>query len=159
MRKVFSFVRVLSLLFLLGVLLFVYAYLPEKVSMYSDQLGTPIYYISKSEFFYYALGAFLVVNLMLFVFIKVLEALSVTNGSGLFSSEAFKDKTLIWVEGLISLINVFFVTGAVFIGVYNNQVTLDFMNFTYLVYLGTFLIIGWLVSYVFVLRYRNYQPS
>jgi hypothetical protein len=159
MKRVFSFIRIISLLFFLGGLLFVYAYLPENVSLYSDQLGTPIYFISKSQFFYYSFAFFLVVNLLLFVFGKMLDGVPVTEGRGLFSSEEFKNKTLIWLEVLISLINVFFVTGAAFIGVYNNRVNLDFNNFAYLVYLGTFLIFGWILSYGFVLRYRSYQPS
>ncbi len=159
MRRVVSFVRVLSLLFFLGALLFVYAYLPENVSLYSDNLGTPVYYIGKSQFFYYAFAFFIVVNLMLFIMIKVLAGVRVTPGKGLFSSEPFKENTLIWIEVLVSIINIFFTTGAAFIGIYNDRTAFELSNFTYLVYLGIILLIGWILSYVFVLRYRAYQPS
>ncbi len=159
MKKAFSFIRILSLIFLLGGLLFVYAYLPENVSLYSDALGTQIYFISKGQFFYYSFAFFLIVNLLLFIFRNILNGMAVTPGRGFFSSEVFKDKTLVWVEVLVSLINVFFVLAAAFIGVYNHQADLDFHNFAYLVYLGTFLIFGWILSYVFVLRYRTHQPS
>jgi len=145
--------------FFLGNLLFVYAYLPENVSLYSDEFCTPIYFISKSQFFYYAFALALIVNLLLFVFSRVLEGAAVTDGRGIFPSHSFKDKTMVWFEGLISVINIFLSLGAAFIGVYNNQVDLDFNNFTYLVYLGVFLICAWILSYGFVLRYRTYQPS
>ncbi len=159
MRNVFSWIRVLSMLFFLAALLFVYAYLPERVSLYSDQLGTPVYHVERGSFFYYVFGFFLLTNLMFFVFSKTLERIRVTSGSGVFPSELFKDKTMTWLEVLVSLINVFFVTSVAFIGVYNNPQTLKWASFSYLVYIGIFLIFVGILSFTYVLRFRRYQLS
>lgn len=146
-------------MFFLGALLLIYAYLPDNVSLYSDSAGTPVFYITRDAFFYYSFGLVLIVNLLLFVFTKVLDNVPVTPGKGIFSSASFKDSTIIWLEVLISVINLFFVIGGSFMAVYNNRVDLQLENFTYLVYLGVILLAAAILSYLFVLRYRKHQPS
>lgn len=159
MRNVFSWLRVGSMMFFLGALLLIYAYLPERVSLYSDSLGTPVYFLDRGSFFYYAFGFFVAVNVLFFLFAKTLDRVPVTTGSGFFSSSIFKENTLVWLEVFVSLINVFFVTSLAFIGVYNNSQTFQWSNFSYLVYFGTFLVIAGILSFGFVLRFRNHQLS
>ena len=159
MRNVFSWLRVVSMMFFLGALLLIYAYLPERVSLYSDNLGTPVYFVERGLFFYCAFGFFVLANLMFFVFNKMLDRVPVTGRKGFFTSDLFKEKTMIWLEIFVSLVNIFFVTSLVFLGVYNNPQTFHWANFSYLVYFGVFLILAGILSYGYVLRFRNYQLS
>lgn len=159
MRNVFSWIRVVSMLFFLAALSLTYAYLPERVSLYSDSLGTPVYFIERGFFFYYAFGFFLFANLMFYVFSKMLDRVPVTAGTGIFNSDIFKDKAMTWLEVLVILINGFFVTSIAFIGVYNNPQTFEWANFSYLVYIGIFLMAVGIFSFLYVLRFRSYQLS
>lgn len=159
MRKAFSFVRVASLIFFLIALLWVYAYLPEKVALYSNEMGNPMLYLPRSDFFYYLFAFFMLVNVMLFFLNRTLDNTPVTMGRGVFPNEVFKDKLLVWVEVLISFVNIFFAASVVFIGVFNNPTTFDLANFTYLSYVGNILMFGWLIYLFFILRYRKQQPA
>lgn len=135
MLKVVNFVKLLSIILFLGILLLVYAYLPIMVQLDPEQTISPI---QKESFFYAFVAAFVVVNLVFIGFQR------------LFEKQVDSIALKAWVRGLAFVVNLYFTFIVGFIGVINNQQHVSAEGFAYLNYLGPFLLVVWLIGLVYM---------
>ena len=129
--KVFKAVWFLSLLGVLGNLMYVYAGLPEQVSV-AEEGGATSHVMDKEALFYAALGFILILNLLVYLFSK-----SIT------PSESFRT----WLHGLVITINIFFVVGFSFIGLYNSAERFDYARIAPIIYGSVILIALWAIAW------------
>lgn len=129
--KVFKAVWFLSLLGVLGNLMYVYASLPEQVSV-AEEGGATSYVMGKEALFYAALAFILVLNLLVYLFTK-----SIT------PSVSFRT----WLHGLVITLNIFFVVGFSFIGLYNSAERFDYSRIGPIIYGSVILVALWAVAW------------
>lgn len=129
--KVFKAVWFLSLLGVLGNLMYVYAGLPEQVSV-AEEGGATTYVMNKEALFYSALGFILILNLLVYLFSK-----SIT------PSESFRT----WIHGLVITLNIFFVVGFSFIGLYNSAEHFDYIRIGPIIYGSVILVAAWAIAW------------
>lgn len=129
--KVFKAVWFLSLLGVLANLMYVYAGLPEQVSVAENE-GATSYVMNKEALFYSALAFIGILNLLVFLFSK-----SIT------PSESFRT----WLHGLVITLNIFFVVGFSFIGLYNSAEHFDYSRIGPILYGSVILIALWAIAW------------
>lgn len=129
--KVFRAVWFLSLIAVLGNLMYVYAGLPEQVSV-AEEGGATSYVMGKEALFYSALAFVAVLNLLVYLFSK-----SIT------PSEDFRT----WIHGLVITLNFFFIVGFSFIGLYNSSERFDFSRIGPIIYGSIILVVLWALAW------------
>ncbi len=129
--KVFRAVWFLSLLGVLGNLMYVYAGLPEQVSV-AEEGGATSYIMNKEALFYSALAFIAILNLLVYLFSK-----SIT------PNESFRT----WIHGLVITLNIFFVVGFSFIGLYNSAERFDYARIGPIIYGSVILVVLWAVAW------------
>lgn len=129
--KVFKAVWFLSLLGVLGNLMYVYAGLPEQVSV-AEEGGATTYVMGKEALFYSALAFILVLNLLVYLFSK-----------SIMPSESFRA----WLHGLVITLNIFFVVGFSFIGLYNSAEHFDYTRIGPIIYGSVILVALWAIAW------------
>lgn len=148
MSKLFGALRIISVLFLLGVLLFVYANISELVVLQTYEAGISDGIISKSSFFYVALLITVVINGGFHALINLFKKSS-------FQSPMYTEAMLVWLNGLTILLNAFLITSLIFINAYNSLGVTNLSNFGMVVFTVMLLTSLWVSGIVFVLRYRG----
>ncbi len=131
MLKAVNFVRLLSIAFFLGTLSIVYAYLDPVVS-FSVETDMPT--MHRTYFFYLGAFIFLVINIALWLLIKIMSP-KIAQRFGLLSAG--------WVAVLPVVVNFYICFLIGFLGVLNNASSLQLSNYAYLNYLGPILLIIW----------------
>lgn len=129
--KVFKAVWFLSLLGVMGNLMYVYAGLPEQVSV-AEEAGATSYIMNKEALFYSALAFIAILNLLVYLFSK-----SIT------PSESFRT----WIHGLVITLNIFFVVGFSFIGLYNSNENFDYSRIGPIIYGSVILVALWAIAW------------
>lgn len=137
MLRVVNFLKLLSIILFLIILLLVYAYLPVMVKLEPESTGG--LEIHRENFFYYTVGFFVVINVLLLAIQKLSENKIPTEGAKA------------WSRGAAFVINIYLTLLVGFIGVINNSAHLDASGFTYLNYFGPFLIFSWVVGLIYML--------
>ncbi len=151
MVKLFNLIRVFSSILLIFVLLFVYSNLPDRVGVVYNASGQVDFYLDKNEFFYTSLILCLVLNLVIVSFVKVFQSLPVNENRFFFSNDLFKETLGAWLASLAPIINMFFIVIVIFIGIYNHGDLELIESYSYLAYLGQFLVLGWIFALVFII--------
>lgn len=136
MLRVVNFLKILSIILFLVILLLVYAYLPVMVAL---DPGTFDWSLHKETFFYYTIACFVVVNVVMLGFQKLTEP-RMTN-----------EDAKAWARGGGFVINIYLTLLIGFIGVINNTAHLDPAGFVYLNYFGPILIFSWIVGLIYLL--------
>lgn len=140
MLQAVNLLKLFSIALFLCILSLVYAYLPVMVRIWPE--GTELM-IHKEPFFYYAIGCFLIVNLALLAFQKLIE-------------KRLSDQNLMaWLRGFTFVINLYFTFIAGFIGVINNTGQLNPSGFAYLNYLGPVLVFCWVAGFIYLVLIRT----
>lgn len=121
----------LSLLGVLGNLMYVYAGLPEQVSV-AEEGGATAYVMGKEPLFYSALAFILILNVLVYLFSK-----SIT------PREDFRT----WLHGLVITLNIFFVVGFSFIGLYNSAEVFDYSRIGPIIYGSVILVVLWAIAW------------
>lgn len=129
--KIFRAVWFLSLLAVLANLMYVYAGLPEQVTV-AEKGGATSYIMDKEPLFYSALACIGIINLLVFLFSK-----SIT------PREDFRT----WLNGFVITLNFFFIVGFSFIGLYNSAEHFDFSRIGFIIYASVILIALWAISW------------
>lgn len=136
MLRVVNFLKFLSILLFLGVLLLVYAYLPVMVNL---SPGHGDLELRKEVFFYCSVGFFVAVNIcLLFVQQRTEPAIPELSAKA-------------WARGAAFAVNICVALLIGFIGALNNTNHLDLAGFAYLNYLGIFVVLGWAAGLVYFL--------
>lgn len=147
MGKVVNMFWVISLIAFLGAFVAVYSFLPQEVAINSDAGGRANQFVTKEVFFYGGIGFFLMTNIVLYLFSHLInmEATRLqARGAGQSGLYTFRNKLAVWVKGLTILINLFFISLTLFIGVFNTSEVGTF-DYVLLIYLVPVLITGWLI--------------
>lgn len=140
-----------TFLIFFAVLLWSYAFLPERISLYGDTLKPAV---DRETFFYVALALFVIVNLAALILRRMLEALPLS--SAVYArNEAFKEQLIAWFGGLLSAVNVCLITLVGYVSLANNQGSFAISSFNFLVYLGPVLMVGCLLWLAAVLAERR----
>ena len=134
MLRVVDFLKVLSIILFLGILLLVYAYLPIMVKL---ELEKGALELNKETFFYYAIGGFVVINILMLYIQKWLEPKIV----GYYAKA--------WARGAAFVVNIYVTLIIGFIGVINNTNHLDPAGFSYLNYFGPVIIFSWVIGLIY----------
>lgn len=154
MSRNIRIVRTFSIVVFLGVLLYVYAYLPEQVGIDADATDEFSTFIGKEAFFYFAIASFILVNIIFIVFGNLMQMIPVSSG-GFFVSEDFKERIHNWFSSFGLIINLFFISVVAFVGFFNNADYFHISSFSIFAYLGQALIFIWIVLFFFLLRKRS----
>jgi len=134
--KLLKAIWFLSMVAVLGALLYVYASLPQEVVV-QDAPDARVS-VTNEVFFYVAMTLIATINVMVYVIAKV-----------------FKSNTELrtWFYGLITTLNIFFIIGMNFISLYNSAEKFDYDRLAFIIYgsLGLMVLcaVAWPVYLVF----------
>ena len=128
--KIFSAIRFLSMLAVLANLLYVYASLPEQVVVLEEGVSTVS--IGREMLFYSAMIIIAIVNVTVYLFSK-----------NIAPSNEFR----VWLNGLVIVLNVFFIIAMSFIAVYNSAEKYDFSSIGFIIYSSVGLVVLWMLSW------------
>lgn len=128
--KLFKAIWFLSMLAVLANLLYVYASLPEQVSLMEG--GVVTYAIGREQFFYSAMVVIAIANVMVYLFSKSIAP-----------DENFRT----WLHGLVITLNIFFIIGLSFISLYNSAEKFDFSRIGFIIYSSVVLVVIWSLSW------------
>lgn len=154
MSRNIRIVRTFSIAVFLGVLLYVYAYLPENVGVDADEKDEFSTFISKEAFFYFSLIIFSLVNIVFIVFANLMQVIPV-RPQGFFTTPDFKERIHNWFSSFGLIINLFFISVVAFIGFFNNADYYHVSSFSIFAYLGQALIFIWIVLFFYLLSKRS----
>lgn len=127
--KIFKGVWFVSLMATLGIFLYVYASLPESVSIGGGESPQ----ISRNGLFYITVGLLGLINV-----VAVLSARLFSKDSPYF---------IAWIYGLVILFNVFLTVALQFVNVSNSQERFDYKSIGYIIYASVTLVIIWSVAW------------
>jgi len=146
--RIFSAVRFLSILPLFIVLLFVYANISESVGLSIDEAGNPVNFISKNAFFYLSLTILVTINASIHMLVNLYRKTS-------SDTPKYREALLIWLNGLMILLNLFFITSLVFINAYNSLEILNLDYYGMVVFIILIVTTLWIAGVVPVLSLRG----
>lgn len=149
MIKITKFLYTLSIFIFLAMLLYVYAFLPEQFGVYFDSSGEATIMMGRTDFFYAALGLFVLTNGAIVLFRRM------NRGRLNLSKTSFDDMTTAeiiyhWLNGLSFVINVIYVFSIMFVGMYHNSEHFDISNYAALIYIGPVLLAGWIFWFIYL---------
>jgi len=157
MIKFIKFFQLLSIIIFLPVLIFVYSYLPEQVTLTSDRTGFLSDSISRETFFYTVLFLFALSNILCISLgraLRLLPARQSFTGMAVFYNQASKDGIIAWLKGFSIVLNSLFIFGTIYIGMLNNEEANQGIQYDFLLYIGPILILIWLLLFVFIILRR-----
>ena len=123
--------------------------MPEKIALFTDSAGNPSNYVSRNAFFYLSLAIIALVN---GVFMAYNEFVNVLNKTG---NQEFIDSMRIWTNGLLTLLNLFFITAIIFLNAFNSLARIDYFNFGFMIYVVLGLTFLWTLGIIKVLMQRK----
>ncbi|CAN5626139.1 hypothetical protein BH23BAC1_BH23BAC1_39690 [soil metagenome] len=139
----------------MGVLVLVYAYLPQEVGFTMDRSGLLAEQISREYFFYGMLAMFVISNILCIGLGKALEQLPAqhaTSGGGtVFFNSVTKNAVIGWVKSFCFILNAVFIFGLMYIGMLNNAESIKGNNFGLFLFIGPILVIVWILMLIFIL--------
>ncbi|MEQ8712403.1 MAG: hypothetical protein RIC80_05270 [Cyclobacteriaceae bacterium] len=154
MSRNIRIVRTFSIIVFLGVLLYVYAYLPEQVGIDADATDEFSTFVGKEVFFYFAIASFMLTNVIFIVFGKLMQMIPVRS-DGFFVSADFKERIHNWFSSFGLIINLFFISVVAFVGFFNNADYYHISSFSIFAYIGQVLIFIWIVLFFYLLSKRS----
>ncbi len=118
------------MLIVLANLMYVYAGLPEEVILMDYEAEG--FAIGKEQLFYSAMALIALANVLVYLFSKKIAP-----------AEDFRT----WLHGLVVTLNIFFVIGMSFIGLYNSSEKFDFSRIGFIIYSSVGLVGLWATSW------------
>ncbi|HBH24229.1 MAG TPA: hypothetical protein DDY13_12495 [Cytophagales bacterium] len=150
LERVIRFVRNVSVILFLGVLLLVYAYLHENPTFYLDenqQIG-----ISLNSFFYGSLIIFAFANLFLNIMLSFSDKIAPGMRSGLFFRSAeMKANFRIWLYGFNAATNFFLLSIVGYLGLLNSSDQYGLSGYRWVVYMGPVFVVIILIGLILML--------
>lgn len=137
--KMFKAVWFLSLLAVLTVFMFVYASLQETLVI---QSGEEEVIITRETFFYAVLVILALINVAVFIFMKLYKK--------------GHDEFLSWFFGLIIVMNIFFIIALNFVNLYNSNEKFDYSRLGFIIYGSVALILVWTIAWPIYSIFRKF---
>ncbi len=162
MRKVVNIFYFLSLVLFLITLTLVYANLPSQVGVSVDDRGLPDQFVGRENFFYLALLAGVLTNILcwsLSRFMKLLPVRRSPNKPAFFSNSVLKDAIVNWVKGFGAVLNFAIIATITYLGAFNNSDTFSGVSYDGFLYVGPILIVSWLGVLIFLMVSRRPATS
>jgi len=128
--KIFRGVWFISMMAVFANLMYIYAYLPQQVALFEEELR--IISTDREVFFYVAMAAIALINVLVYLFSKKVTP-----------DEHFR----IWVNGLVIVLNIFFIISMSFIGVYNSTEKFNFADIGFVIYGSVGLFVAWVAAW------------
>jgi uncharacterized membrane protein len=157
MKAVYLLIRaakVFTLLFFIGVLLYIYFFLPEQMGVHFNEWGHADNYLPKSQFFYGA-GLFIILfNVAVSLLGRFLTALPPkllpVPHRDLWSAtaetrNAFNYVLRNWLNGFVTVINVLLVATLLVLMQVNTEMNADIEDYAWVFVTGIVLVLVWLV--------------
>lgn len=142
MQRLIKFTWFITALLFLGVLLWEYSYLPLNVGVLPGEDGETSGFISRENFFYIALAIFSFTNALLFGLRKlILRNMEQTGKRESAGRAGLKQDLSDWMLGFAASLNLFFMLGLIYLGVYNNSDGINLGHYGPVVYGGPVLVI------------------
>ena len=139
--KLINSLRLISIIVLFIAYMLAYASVPERVLISVDEVGNAQLFMSKSTLFYAGLTFMIIVNLVLFILLRLIRKGQTELSAVLYG----------WLSVLAILINIFFAFTASFIAVLNSRENFDYSSFGYIVYVIGGMFVIWLVGLIYTL--------
>ena len=148
-------IQIFSIIIFLGVLILVYAYLPQQVGFTVDRSGFINDHISREYFFYGMLVLFVISNILCIGLGKALEQIPAQHktpqGGTVFFNAATKNAIIGWIKSFCIILNAVFIFGLMYIGMLNNTESIKGGNFGIFLFIGPVLVIIWILMLVFII--------
>lgn len=149
MNKIIKLLYILSVVTFLVILLYVYAFLPAQIGVFFDPNGQASILLNRADFFYTALGLFVLTNGSIILYRKMNRGnlnLEKTNIEEMSTAELVYH----WLMGLSFTINVIYIFSIMFVGMYHNSEHFDITDYVALIYLGPILLAGWVFWFIYL---------
>jgi len=146
--RVASFLKLLSMLMVLGSLMYMYAYVNDRMDFLNHSQGW-LMNVSKSYFFYGALGVFAVFNLSLNVGLSIYKsAEGYHENSLLFRNKLQKDRIIMWFTYLLAAINLLITCSIIYVAFVRINEVNNQMDYIYIPGFGLLILIGIVVGLI-----------
>lgn len=142
MNRILKVFTTFSIVIFVGVLLFVYAFLPDPAGIIFTKNGDIIYAVSRNVLFYLFLVIFFLVQLIFYLFRTYVLNNWLENQD--------KHQLIFWFRGMFLLVNLFFILFVSFLGLANNAVDYTYSSVVNLAIAGPLLMIVWLLLLPFM---------
>ena len=149
--KFINLAWVFTFLGFLIVLSLSYASVPEQVAFHTDLQGQPDQFVNRETFFYLALGIFVVVNIICFIFARMLQTIPST-ATLFYRSELFKQRISAWFSSFTTVINIFLICAVAYLSLFNTQGDYYIGQFYWILFVAPVLlasIVIWLLILLF----------
>lgn len=154
MDKLVGFIRTVSYLIFLGVLIWAYASMAAQVTYRFDGDGSALEVVNKDTFFFASVGIFLLANVICIVFLQTLKKIKTTEDGQGIRNRSLKLDVITWVKGFAGILNIMFTTIVFFLGFMNmNELKMDALSVY--IYIGPILLIIWFFYLVKVLSVKR----
>ncbi|GJM60441.1 hypothetical protein [Persicobacter diffluens] len=123
MESFLKFFRTSSLVLAVGVFLYVYAWMPEGVTVSVDAVGNSELIVTKDSFFFGGLIFLLSINGVFFIYLNLLKNMKVRKISGglTYRNPIFRHEMIQWFLALNGILNLGFILSMAFLASFNNQ--------------------------------------
>ncbi|MFK7953653.1 MAG: hypothetical protein AB8B73_12465 [Ekhidna sp.] len=138
MLKAVKVLNRISVILFVIVLLTSYAYMPISVHMSIEEIGD----LHKQTFFYYAVGSFLVINILVKIILH-------------FGIKKLEEDLQAWITSLIFIFNIYQIFIIIYLAVWNNQGHIDPAYFSAFTLIGPVLLVVWIFGIFFI---KNKSP-
>lgn len=149
MIKVTKLLYTLSIFVFLAILLYVYAFLPDQIGIFFERDGSASLTIQRADFFYAALGLFVLTNGAILLYRKMNRG-HLNLGKTSFEDMSTAEQVYHWLMGLSFVINVIYIFSIMFVGMYHNSEHFDITNYVALIYIGPILLAGWIFWFIYL---------
>lgn len=140
MSKLIAFFKTISLGVFIATLLYVYAMLPSQVFVFQEEAGP--FLVSKNSFFYFALGMFFIINVLIYTASYFLKRVFTANAMSIILNT--------WLNGFSLFINLFFSLSVAALWAVNNSI-IGF-SVKLLFYGGLSMVILWIFALYFLIK-------
>lgn len=147
MLAILNIIRIVTTLFFLVVLFYLYAFLPQVVE-FPGWNNMQTFQIEKQTVFYVFVGAFALTAFFGFLLKKVGEVLS-------DKQQVFKSNIHLWSRLMIGCVNGFLIFIMVIIGLFNRENGATIGDYSAMAYIGSALLIGCLATLIYIFVKRN----
>ena len=152
MISIVKAVRNISSVAFLGVLLYVYAYLPNPVKLPIDFADIREILVDKGNLFYAMIGVFAIVSIASFFVVRLINSLPQTEIN-------FRRNLTNWSLSFIVVINIFLILSLIIIGIINSTESIAIGSYATLAYVGPVLLVIWLFLLILVIAKRVMAKS
>lgn len=155
MNRFIKFFWVVSLLGFLAALLFAFAGMPGQVDIALGSSVVSSVYLTRDIFFYTMVGMTLFTNGLLITVIRVLGLTSPLRYQEGQLQHPFRITLSNWLGGIAAILNLFYGITSLIVSFYNNPGYSQPTHYNYLIYIGLFLIVFWVIGFLWTVLTRN----